>query len=805
MRSTTSALVDALAVASRDAIGGGEPDLVDGPVGPEQVALLPVTVEADAVVIVPDSEMLSDPATVWPVYIDPGAGGSASDWTAIRDVFGPDYRFNPDQGVGKCDRATSSSCEATFRSRLKYRFTGLSDVGGVQPSDIVKATFAVVGTHSYDCTPRPVNVYRTDDFNSGSTWPGGSWIFQSQLTIAHKPGCASSPARRIEFVVKEAAQALAGTGGSSLALGIVAGDESSMSGWKRYGYDATLSITYNQAPNAPSAVKFVEPAASCKTGSGRPAVRVTNPTISGVFADPDKQAVQANVAVVKIPTPTWKTSLAAGERLRPGESLRSPDGRTYFTLQGDGNLVIYDPAKNAIWNAGTQGQGGTSLVLQGDGNLVLYTASGGVVWHLGTYGSGAARLNMQDDGNLVLYTATAGVVWFSNTASVAPAFVWTGVTQAQISGASHQVTVTNLKDGQAYRVHMNGIDSDGRAGPVVTCEVRVDLSAPPAPTVTPVGPGPIYTSDTLAGGPGQTGYFQFGPGGATDIVRYEYSFQTSVFDKATPVGAPTIQYTPKSAGPYTLYYRSVDAAGNPSPPKTYGFSVGYPETITWSLDEASGLQSAGVGGADSQPLSLSASVTRAGGAFAGVSPGDRALVFDSAADTAVADGPVVETIGDFTVAAIVKADAATEPRVIASQDGASTSAFELGTHSCGAAGGFCWSFSMAGSDAASAPRTAAVSDVAVQPGKWTLVVGVYDSVQDSVGLWVCTIGSELGDLDPRQAPDVPFAGAWAARGRFRVGAGASGSWLGSVGQVRVVRDAAMELADVRTMCNQPAE
>lgn len=67
-----------------------------------------------------------------------------------------------------------------------------------------------------------------------------------------------------------------------------------------------------------------------------------------------------------------------------------------FTYQTDGNCVIYDSGKSAIWSTGTNGKTSTILVLQNDGNLVLYngtpnnlssdnSVSGNSVWSTGTY------------------------------------------------------------------------------------------------------------------------------------------------------------------------------------------------------------------------------------------------------------------------------------------------------------------------------------------------------------------------------------------------------------------------------------
>ncbi|QZN84586.1 hypothetical protein [Cellulomonas sp. C5510] len=148
-------------------------DPVDGPGAGDVVAQMPVAVDDGAVTIVPDDAMLTAEETVWPVYIDPSVSGSRNLWTAIRDVYGQSWSFDPDEGVGLCDRGVTTTCSTTFKSRLLWTFTGLGAIGSLSSSQITSATFSAVGTHSFDCTPREISLHRVADFNSATPWPGG--------------------------------------------------------------------------------------------------------------------------------------------------------------------------------------------------------------------------------------------------------------------------------------------------------------------------------------------------------------------------------------------------------------------------------------------------------------------------------------------------------------------------------------------------------------------------------------------------------------------------------------------------------
>ena len=49
-------------------------------------------------------------------------------------------------------------------------------------------------------------------------------------------------------------------------------------------------------------------------------------------------------------------------------------------MQGDGNLVIYDASRSALWATNTTGHPGAFLSVQEDGNVVIYTNSRVPVW-----------------------------------------------------------------------------------------------------------------------------------------------------------------------------------------------------------------------------------------------------------------------------------------------------------------------------------------------------------------------------------------------------------------------------------------
>jgi hypothetical protein len=97
------------------------------------------------------------------------------------------------------------------------------------------------------------------------------------------------------------------------------------------------------------------------------------------------------------------------------KTLTSPNGRSTFTMQADGNLVLYRSNGKARWATNTVGKTVSQAVMQGDGNFVLYGPGRSVVWASGTNGHPGATLVVQDDGNVVIYDPIGNPLWATNT------------------------------------------------------------------------------------------------------------------------------------------------------------------------------------------------------------------------------------------------------------------------------------------------------------------------------------------------------------------------------------------------------
>jgi pseudomonalisin len=140
------------------------------------------------------------------------------------------------------------------------------------------------------------------------------------------------------------------------------------------------------------------------------AISVTIKQVVGAFAVIAALLVLGEAAAEAGPAQT----LAPGQTLARGAGMYSANGRYFFVMQDDGNLVLYRTNGRALWATGTDGRAIRHAVMQNDGNLVLYDYAGRPRWASGTNGQWGSYLVVQDDGNVVIYRPLSPI-WASNS------------------------------------------------------------------------------------------------------------------------------------------------------------------------------------------------------------------------------------------------------------------------------------------------------------------------------------------------------------------------------------------------------
>jgi hypothetical protein len=157
--------------------------------------------------------------------------------------------------------------------------------------------------------------------------------------------------------------------------------------------------------------------------------------------------------------------------LSRGDSLESESEQYTFTLQDDGNLVLYkDGQEQALWASGTAEIEVEKCVLQEDGNFVIYDSENQPVWATQTAGHNLGYLIIQDDGNAVIYNDQGKAIWATQTASSVgindnPATwmesEWDYIGNKQL----WQVTLPGTHDSGAYNLSTQRVPSECRDAP----------------------------------------------------------------------------------------------------------------------------------------------------------------------------------------------------------------------------------------------------------------------------------------------------------------------------------------------------
>lgn len=263
----------------------------------ESANMAPVGVDVpagqNALVLTPDSEVLRGKDTVYPVFIDPQwYSPKATAWTMASKYWAssPQWKFNgdADAGMGYCGW---SYCAPYDTKRLFYRIPTSKFAG----RSVLQAEFVVRNTWSASCSARSVELWRTKDISSSTTWnsqnANGFWIDQlKSASFAYGfTGCAAKDA---EFDVKSAVQDAANKKWSTMTFGLKAASETDEYGWKRFSDDAYLRVQYNRPPPQVKMSQLtMEYGGSCKKPAAAARVGTRGKIYANNITDPDGDSV----------------------------------------------------------------------------------------------------------------------------------------------------------------------------------------------------------------------------------------------------------------------------------------------------------------------------------------------------------------------------------------------------------------------------------------------------------------------------------------------------------------------------------
>ncbi|WLQ53887.1 LamG domain protein jellyroll fold domain protein (plasmid) [Streptomyces poriferorum] len=257
----------------------------------DNVSQVDVHLEDGSMAIVPDSAMLEGTdADAFPLFIDPPWG--ASERILLRSDGYESYGWGngsdgQGMGAGKCGTWDNHYCGPGYTQRLYFEFSPAELKG----KKVLDATFRVTEPWAFQCSPRTVDLVRTNNISTATTWSSRpkelDWMVDRYVSAGRGSLCdPDSPQAAIEFNdspeepnenLTPTVQAFAAGKFSRLTLEIRAHDESDTSAWKRFKNDAVLAVDFVGLPAKPTGTGIITGSGTvCEESSIFPSV-VTDP------------------------------------------------------------------------------------------------------------------------------------------------------------------------------------------------------------------------------------------------------------------------------------------------------------------------------------------------------------------------------------------------------------------------------------------------------------------------------------------------------------------------------------------------
>ncbi|MEU6756940.1 ricin-type beta-trefoil lectin domain protein [Streptomyces sp. NPDC046685] len=345
----------------------------DGPGDYAKVTRLQAHLGKDSLALTPDQAFLTDPATAYPVYIDPAwqpTSRGTQHWAWVQEAYPDivnydDYADTYNPGVGYQRWQTRTGLE---------RYYVQLDTGDLGDKSIKKASFNATQSYAADATCS--NSYNVDLHSTGELLSNISWSRQprdwevlrtTSMNSAGGSGCPGSTTRG-EWDVRDHLAGNAWRGSVTYAL--FASNESKTSGnnsFKRFTRDKSklpfFYIEYNRRPYDPWELSM-SPAPQNPNGNGCGWVGATNYaglTIGAWIGDPDGQPNDAVFEVADTANGTVAYSsggigAASGTHWVSAHPTNLTDGRTYSwrVAGGDGDMMSANWVTGCTFSLDTQ-------------------------------------------------------------------------------------------------------------------------------------------------------------------------------------------------------------------------------------------------------------------------------------------------------------------------------------------------------------------------------------------------------------------------------------------------------------------
>ncbi len=270
------------------------------------------------VTLTPDLTWIKDPATAFPVTIDPQI--------AVGTVFDT-YVTDGDTG----DRGGANNLQIGLLSGAGGKRTRSFvswDTTALRGKQITAATASFYNYYSTTCSANSWEIWSTNSFNSDTRWANQpAWVTKESATTVTK-GFSSSCADGYTGITATSFFQRAATANATRGwMGIRATSETATTAFKQFrsrnaAENAQVpksTVTYNSYPVV--GARSTAPTTACATGSGRPYIASKTPQLKAKLTDAEGSAMTASFE--------WSTTAGAGST--SVTTAKAASGSTFST------------------------------------------------------------------------------------------------------------------------------------------------------------------------------------------------------------------------------------------------------------------------------------------------------------------------------------------------------------------------------------------------------------------------------------------------------------------------------------------
>ncbi|WP_228551912.1 DNRLRE domain-containing protein [Mumia zhuanghuii] len=211
-------------------------------------------------VLTPDEDWLSDPATVYPVTVDPSYTSYANGDSWVQNAG-----YTTSQG-GSTELRAGTYDAGGHKARSFVKFIGMLADNGGSGQDIVSATFKMRNFYSGSCTSSAIRISRITE-----TWTVGDLTWANQPTVTSTGSSTFAPAYGYSASCDEGGSQAAwdataivqawANGASNWGIRVAADNEASNYTWRKYRSSQhtnpdtrpRMAVTYNSYPRTAGA------------------------------------------------------------------------------------------------------------------------------------------------------------------------------------------------------------------------------------------------------------------------------------------------------------------------------------------------------------------------------------------------------------------------------------------------------------------------------------------------------------------------------------------------------------------------